>query len=312
MLYDMTKFHGVFVALNTIYDDKGNLSEDSIRKLCLWYEEKGVDGLYVCGSTGEGALLSCDERKRLLELVCSTVKKRIPVISHVGAPSTQESAELAYHAEYNGADAISAVPCIYYNPGEEGIKNHWNAITEAADLPFIIYNIPGTTGYELSPELFGEMLQNKKVCGLKNSSYILYDLTSFRMRAPENFVIFNGVDEQFAAGLMMGANGGIGSTYGIMPEVYATMYKLIGVGAFDDAFDIQRKVTWLIIDKLLKYPSLYGVSKAIISIRSGIKTGAVRMPLQSVTEDDPGVRELAQEVEELVKYSMSVIKNFLT
>jgi N-acetylneuraminate lyase len=309
MLYDMSMFNGVFVALSTIYDDHGNINEDAIRSLCLWYEEKGIDGLYICGSTGEGAVLCGHEREKMLEVVSDTVSGRLPVISHVGAPSTQESVQLACHAQNNGADAISAVPCIYYNPGEEGIAAHWNAIADAADLPFIIYNIPGATGYELSSGLFGRMLQNKKVCGIKNSSLILYDLLSFRMQAPGDFVIFNGVDEQFAAGLMMGADGGIGSTYGVMPELYIAMYKLIKAGATETAFALQRKTTWLIIDKMLKYPSLYGVSKAIISLRSGIKAGSVRMPLRSVMVDDPGVWELAQEIEELVEYSSRLLKD---
>lgn len=308
MRYDMQRFHGVSVALNAAYKNNGELDTSALKRVCRWYVEKGVQGLYLCGSTGEGLLLSEAERKTVMEAVSEECGKELSLIVHVGANSTAESVRLAAHAEENGAHAISSLPCIYYNVGEEGIAQHWNTITDAANLPFIIYNIPSTTSYALSRDMLQRMLQNDKVCGLKNSSLQVYDITMFRALAPKDFVIFNGPDEHFAAGLLMGANAGIGGTYGIMPELYVALYRLVKADALCEAFDLQKRVTWLILDKLLAYPSLYGLAKNIIRLRSGIDLGPVRAPLRPVPPESPGIAALAAEIDSLVEYAASLLE----
>ena len=146
-------FKGVFIAFYTCFNEEGNISVDAIKKLARFYANKGVKGLYVGGSSGEGFLLTVDERKKLLEAVIDEVGKELTIIVHVGAAATRDSVELAKHAEEKGAHALSAVPNVYYGLPERSIELHWKNIINSTNLPFIIYNIPQTTGYSLSNNL---------------------------------------------------------------------------------------------------------------------------------------------------------------
>lgn len=213
--------------------------------------------------------------------------------------STREACELARHAEENRCHAISAVPSVYYRLSEESIKRHWDEITAAADLPFFIYNIPATTGYNLSMNLFEKMLENERVAGVKNSSDSSWQINMFKQIGGDNFVVFNGPDEQYLAGRMMGADGGIGGTYGCMPELYLKLEDCIQKGLFDEAKRWQNVITAIIM-KLLSFPSLYGAAKTIIRMR-GCNIGQPRLPFMPVPEDYPGIREVYEEIERMVE-----------
>jgi N-acetylneuraminate lyase len=300
MKYNTSRFRGINVAMNACFNSKGELNPKALKQLSRWYVDKGVQGLYICGSTGEGLLLSVEERKQTLEAIAEEVGNELTMIVHVGAPATKDSVELAAHAQACGAHATSAVPSIFYRYSEASIETHWNAITEAADIPFFIYNIPATTGYNLSDALLDRMLKNERVCGIKNSAEVAYQIAHIRARAPEGFVIFNGPDEQYVAGRMMGADGGIGGTYGPMPELYLALEELIVQGRWDEAFSLQKDVLAL-IERLLSFPSMYGANKAIIYLRSGIDIGKPRLPFLPVSPDDPDLRALCSDIESLIQ-----------
>lgn len=306
--YNMDRFRGVFVALNAVYDDNGNVNEDSLRKIAHWYKEKGITGLYICGSTGEGINMSVAERKQTLEVLADEVGDSMTLLVHVGAPSTRDAIELAKHAEAHGAHGISAVPCIYYDLSEDAIAAHWNAIADSVDLPFVIYNIPDSSQYTLTPELFVKMLKNPHVCGLKNSSMPCMDITVFRSLAPEGFIIFNGPDEQLAAGIAMGADGGIGGTYGTMPEVYVAIYKLMKMGFYKEAFELQRKTTMVILNDLIGLGSLFSTSKKLIKEFSGIDMGDARMPLPRIDTNDPRFPQIVKNVKAHREYAVNLLK----
>ena len=123
-MYNLEKFKGVFVALNAIYDDKDNVNLSAMKELVKIYKTKGVSGVYVCGSTGEGFLLSVEERKQVAAAVKEAAGDDFTVIVHVGCASTKESIELAKHAESIGADAASAVPSVYYHLPPESVEMH--------------------------------------------------------------------------------------------------------------------------------------------------------------------------------------------
>ncbi len=163
------------------------------------------------------------------------------ILCHVGAPSTRQAVELAKHAESCGVDAVSAVPCVFYIHSEDAIANHWNTITEAVDLPFFIYNIPQLTGFNLSRGLFERMLQNEKIAGIKNSNEVAHQIMQFKALGGENFIVLNGPDEQFLAGRLMGADAGIGGTYGPMPELYMKLEEYICAGEIEKARRLQER-----------------------------------------------------------------------
>ena len=304
MKYSTEKFKGVFVALNSIYDSEDKINTKATKELIKKYREIGINGIYACGSTGEGFLLSADERKRLCECVIEAADGKMAVIVHVGSASTKESVELALHAKSAGADAVSAVPSVYYRLPEKSIALHWNTITEKADMPFIIYNIPQLTGYDLSYSLFNEMLKNECVIGIKNSSDSVCQIERFAKLGGEDFVVFNGPDEQLLAGRMLGAKAGIGGTYGTMPELFVHLNRLFEKGDIENARLWQTRINDCIFD-LLSCPSLYGGCKAVISRRFGIDAGVPRLPFLSLDKNSEKAVKIAEKIDALAELARS-------
>lgn len=295
---DLNKLRGVFCALNAIYDENDNVDTEKMKQLVKVYKDRGVKGVYVCGSTGEGFLLSMDERKKVVEAVKEAAGDDFTIIVHVGCASTKESIELAKHCEKVGVDAVSAVPCVYYHLPEASVLMHWNAIVDATDLPFIIYNIPQLTGFNLTPELLGELSKNEKIVGVKNSAEPVYLMERYRQAAGDNFVIFNGSDEQFVGGRLMGADSGIGGTYGCMPELFVELDKLVNNNEIEKAKALQFKINECIF-ALLSCKSLYGAAKQVMTIRFGIDCGQPRSPFLPVTAEE--AKPVADLIEKYVK-----------
>lgn len=297
--YDVSRFKNVTVALNTPFNASGDIDLDAAKKLTRYYIKKGVKSLYVCGSTGEGFLLDSDERKKVVEAVTQEAGDEMTVIVHVGCADTRHSADLAKHAKEAGADGTSAVPSVYYHVSEESVYRHWTAITEAADLPFFIYNIPQLTGFNLSMGLFHRMLKNERVAGVKCSSDPCHDILRFKQAGGEDFIVFNGPDEQFLAGRLMGADAAIGGTYGAMPELYLKLDELIRRGDIPAAQKLQVMVT-MFIYRLCSFPSMYGACKTIIRM-DGVNIGDPRLPFLPVDEKDPEIRKLYDDIRRAVE-----------
>lgn len=297
-------YSGVFVALCSCYDEKGNVNPDAVRRLVRYYIDKNVNGLYVGGSTGECVLQTVEERKIVLEAACAEAKGEIAIIAHVGAITTKDSVELAAHAESSGADAISSIAPFYFNYREQDVKRYWLDIMEAGKLPFIIYNFPASTGFQVTGSLLKEMLAHDLLIGIKNTSLNVHDLQQFKAIGGPRFHVFNGPDQQYLAGRMMGASGGIGSTYGAMPELYLKMESEFAKGNNAEALYWQFAVNE-IIPQLHKAGALAAI-KAIIRSRSGIDCGSPRSPLPAITpETYPAVMELAETIERLAEQAKS-------
>lgn len=296
--YDVNKFRNVTVALNTPFQADGSVDVEAVKAVSRYFRDKGVKQMYVCGSTGEGFLLDHQERMLVAETVVREAGKDMNIIVHVGCADTRHSCMLAEHAEKIGAAAISAVPCVYYRPGEESVWRHWTAITEAADLPFFIYNIPQLTGFNLSMSLFRRMLENERVAGVKCSSDPAQDILRFKQAGGEDFIVFNGPDEQYVAGRIMGADAGIGGTYGAMPELYLKMEELIQRGEWEKAAEVQGIVTPLIY-RLCSFASMYGAVKSILTL-DGCPMGDPRLPFLPVPPDDPELVKLYRDIRKAV------------
>lgn len=302
--YDVSNFKQVTVALNTPFDTNGNVDLAATKRVVNYFCDKGVKQMYVCGSTGEGFLLDTAERKAVTETVVKEAAGNMNIIVHVGCPDTRHSAELAKHAADCGADATSAVPCVYYRMSEESVFQHWTKITEAADIPFFIYNIPQLTGFHLSMGLFDRMLQNDRVAGVKCSSEPVNDILRFKQAGGKDFLVFNGPDEQYIAGRLMGADAGIGGTYGAMPELYLKMDEFISLGQWDKAQTVQNLVTPLIY-RLCSFASMHGAVKGIISL-DGCPMGDPRLPFLPVALDDPKLVELYKDIKAAIQLAESL------
>ena len=289
------KFTGVFPAFYACYDDHGEISRNRAAKLADFYRSIGIRGLYVTGSSGECVFHSVEERKATLEAVMEAVGGKMTVIAHIAAPATRDSIELARHAEKLGVDAIAMVPGFYYGLKVPVVRKYWGDVLAATDaVPMFIYNIPGTTnGFNLPVELLTDMLQTGRVAGVKNSSGAVQDILRFRMAGGEDMAIFNGPDEQYLAGRMMGASGGIGGTYGYMPELFMKLENLIRNKDMVAASALQKEITGLIYDTV-KTGSLYAAAKEILRLR-GLEAGDVRAPFLSLDENGKAIARRVYE-----------------
>ena len=279
------KFKGVFPAIYACYDDEGNISESRTKQFSQYLVLKGIKGLYVGGSSGECIYQNLEERKLTLKYVAEQVGSQVTLIAHVGAPSTRDSILLAGYAEELGYDALSAIPPIYFVLPEDSIYHYWTDIMESTHLPFIIYNIPQTTGYQLSINLLKRMLQHEKVIGVKNSSMPVMDIERYKAAAHEDFIVFNGPDEQFVAGRVIGADSGIGGTYAVMPELFLKANDFIIKGDVVKAKQIQTDINNIIIALCSLNGSMYSAIKEVLRL-NGINIGSVRKPLQPIVGED--------------------------
>lgn len=286
---DTKKYEGVFPAFYACYDDYGKVDPQRIKALTRYLIEKGVHGLYVGGSSGECIYQSVEERKITLENVMAEAAGKVTVIAHVACNNTADSQELAAHAQAIHVDAIAAIPPIYFHLPPYGIAEYWNDISAAApDTDFIIYNIPQLAGVALTAPLLREMRKNPRVIGVKNSSMPTQDIQTWKDIGGDDFIVMNGPDEQFISGLVMGASGGIGGTYAVMPELFLKARELILAGDVTGAYHIQNDICRIIYKMCEAHGNLYAVMKAILK-KNGINCGNVRKPLPNLTENDAAI-----------------------
>ena len=297
---DFTKYQGIFPAFYACYDAAGAIAPERVRALAEYLLGKGVKGLYVGGSSGECIYHTVEERKTVLEQVMEAVGGRATVIAHVACNNTADSARLATHAEALGVDAIAAIPPIYFHLPDRAVAKYWNDISAAApNTDFIIYNIPQLAGTALSGSLLRTMLENPRVIGVKNSSMPTQDISMWR---DEGAVVFNGPDEQLVSGLAAGAIGGIGGTYGAMPELFLAIYRLVGEGKLAEAREIQDACCHVIYRLCAGQGNMYAMIKGVLRENGGPDIGGVRAPLYDLQpEDAPLVRECAETIRELLR-----------
>ncbi len=302
-MIDKEKYQGIFPAFYACYDRRGEVDPDRVEALTRHLLKKGVKGLYVGGSSGECIYQTVRDRKITLEHVMKAAEGKMTIIAHVACNSTAESQELADHAGSLGVDAIAAIPPIYFRLPDYAIAAYWNDISSAAPhTDFVIYNIPQLAGVSLTLPLLREMRKNPRVIGVKNSSLPVQDIQMFKMEAGEDLVVFNGPDEQLVSGLAMGADGGIGGTYAVMPELFLKIYDLTKEGRIPEAREVQDAVDAIIYRMASCKGSLYAVAKRILQIREGLDLGGVRKPLPNLFPGDRGIiRECVSMIDEAME-----------
>ena len=281
---DIAKYQGIIPAFYACYDAEGKINPEGVRALTRWFVEKGVKGRYVGGSAGECIYQSKEERKVVLENVMAEAKGKLTIIAHVACNNTADSQELAAHAESLGVDAIASIPPIYFHLPPYAIAKYWNDISAAApNTDFIIYNIPQLAGVALNVPLLKEMLKNPRCIGVKNSSMPTQDIQMWR---DEGAIVFNGPDEQLISGLVMGAVGGIGGTYGAMPELYVKLFECVKAGNMATALEIQNDCCRIIYKLCSGHGNMYAMIKEVLRKMGCPDCGSVRAPLAELIESD--------------------------
>jgi 4-hydroxy-tetrahydrodipicolinate synthase len=212
-------FTGSCVALVTPFKNN-EVDKEKLRELVEFHLSNGTDAILPCGTTGESATLSYEEHIEVIRIVVETVKKRIPVIAGTGSNSTRETYELTKHAKEIGADAVLLVAPYYNKPTQKGLYEHYSFIAKNVDIPIIIYNIPGRTGVNISPETIISLAKaHKNIIGVKEASGSIDQVSEIvRNTAELNFSVFSGDDSLTLPILAVGGKGVISVIANILPR----------------------------------------------------------------------------------------------
>lgn len=282
----MTAIDGILSAIITPFDQNGVVNTAVIRDLVRFQIGAGLKGFFVNGGTGEGLLLDPDERKLILETVLDEVNGEVPVIAHIGAVATRTATDLAAHALAVGTTAISAIPPIYFRVDMLALKEHYQQIALAAPgLPLWLYNIPGATGVTVTTDMFAELLEIPEIAGIKYTSYDFFNMRAMiEVGEARGITVLSGPDEMCLPALTMGVNGAIGTTYNILPGLFAKLYDSFRAGDLATAQDCQYKAN-RVIKAFVSVPSSIGAIKEILG-KMGMDCGVPRRPLRPLTSPE--------------------------
>ncbi len=268
-------FSGVYPAIISPVDETGRIIESELRSLIRYFSEASVAGVYVCGGTGEGILLPVESRKRIAEIVMDEAKPYgMQVIVHIGASDPDNKKVLVQHAESLGVDALSSIPPIYFSYNRKSICDYYRWIAGLTELPLIIY-ASVQAGINFTADMVEELAAVPNIKGIKFTGYNFHELLKISEVVPSDFSIINGADESFIFGLLAGADGGIGSTYNIMPDKFQSLYELWSAGMVDEAVSLQREIND-VIRFILSYPVI-GAVKYILE-KKGFNVGGPVFP----------------------------------
>jgi N-acetylneuraminate lyase len=277
----MHRLTGLIAATFTPMHADGSLWLERVPEVVDLLIARGIDGLYVCGSTGEGPLLSGAERRAVADAYLAAARGRVPVVVQVGHASLVEARELAAHAQAAGADAISATPPTYFRPsGLGGVVDAMAAVAAGApDLPFFYYHIPSITGVQVDvTELLPHAAERiPSLAGVKFSAATVHEFATLDL---ERFQVLFGVDEMLLSGLVAGAHGAVGSTFNLIPGSFRRVLAALDLGDVAGARDAQRRAT-AIVRRLVRDRPLPFL-KAAMAL-AGLPVGPTRAPLAAAT-----------------------------
>ncbi|HEY8561646.1 MAG TPA: dihydrodipicolinate synthase family protein [Pyrinomonadaceae bacterium] len=275
----MENLKGIMPAVVTPFEADGTFKECAFENLLGRLYRTGVHGIYISGQTGEGLLQSPDQREAVMKSAVANSPRGKTVIAHVGAGSTAEAVRLARFAGKAGVHAISSLPPIgNYSFAE--IKQYYEALAAASDLPLLIYYFPALAPAIVSADQIKELCRIPNVVGLKFTGHDFFMMSIVK---ESGATIFSGYDEVLVAGLLMGADGGIGTFYNLVPELFVEIYELSLEKKWDEARRRQKKVNSL-IEAAVRYPVFPAIKKLLAW--SGLDCGECLPPRRSLTADE--------------------------
>lgn len=250
----MKEIRGVLPALITPFDEKGAIHQTALKSHVDFLVEKGVGGIYACGTFGAGPLLSTDEHMEFSSLLVKTVDGRVPVIVHVGTTTSTETVKLAKNCEAVGVDAVAAIPPYYYQQPEDVVLRYYDALFASVDIPVFVYNNPPQVGYAITPPLLGK-LAKMGAYGIKDSSFDIKVFNQFIAAVDRpDFKFICGTVPIFYAALTMGAVAGVGGPANVFPEIQIELYNAVQTGDLAKARELHLKML-----RLVKIQGLGGI-----------------------------------------------------
>lgn len=276
------KMLGIYVASATPFNAAGELDKKVLEQLIERNLKEKADGFFIGGSSAECFMLSHEERVATYE-VASQFKDKTDLIAHVGCLATWEAIDYAKEAKRLGFQHIAATPPLYYGFTSEEICRYYYDIAKAVDMPLIVYNFPGNTKreFDLNDSNYQKLFTSSAIEGVKHTNQVVYQMERFMVLNPE-LKIWNGFDETMVAGLALGAQGSIGSTFNCMLPHYRKIYDAFLAGQIDEAREMQHKAN-NIMAAFCKVGLIAAVKYVLAT--QGIAAGDPRAPLLPLSDD---------------------------
>ncbi len=273
-------FKGAIVAIVTPFK-KGKVDEEALRELIEFQITNGTDGIVPCGTTGESPVLSHKEHDRVIEITVDAVKKRVPVIAGTGSNSTDEAIRLTKHAYEVGADGALMV-CPYYNrPTQEGLYQHYKLIADKVPIPIIVYNIPGRTGVNMTPETLARLAKIKNIVGVKEAAGSLQQMADIIRICGPDFSVLSGDDFFTFPLLCLGGHGIISVVSNVAPADMAALIDSFNAGNIKKARKLHYQLTPLVSSLFIETNPV--PVKAALAMMGKIQN-EMRMPLWKLSD----------------------------
>ena len=273
-------FKGSFPALVTPFKN-GELDLETLKKLIEWHIGEGTNGFVPVGTTGESPTLTHEEHETVIEEVVKASAGRVPVIAGAGSNNTLEGIRFMQHAEKVGADAALVVTPYYNKPTQRGLIAHFTALHDCCELPIIIYNIPGRSVIDMTPETMGELAKLPRIIGVKDATGDIARVSQQRAACGADFVQMSGED---ATALGFNAHGGVGCisvTANVAPKLCAEFQAATLAGDYAKALEYQDKLMPL-HEAIFIEPGLVGAKYAMSKL--GFCSEEVRLPLTGLSD----------------------------
>lgn len=272
---------GSIPALVTPFRDEA-IDEQAFRDLVEWQIDEGSHALVPCGTTGESATLDFDEHIRVVELCVEQAAGRVPVIAGCGSNNTAHAKKYMHAAAKLGADAALVVLPYYNRPNQQGVLAHFRALTDASDLPIVVYNVPSRTVTDILPETLGELAKIKSIIAIKDASGNLARVTAHRLACGPDFVQLSGNDDMTLGFMGMGGKGCISVTANVAPKLCAQFQDACLAGDWATALTLQDRL-YPLHAALFTDASPGPIKYALSRVRPGFPA-ALRLPMTPPSE----------------------------
>jgi dihydrodipicolinate synthase/N-acetylneuraminate lyase len=277
------KFEGIIVPLITPFTKEGKVFEEGLRNLIDFEREKGVKGLFICGTYGSGPTMTVEDRKKVAEVTLDQASGKVAVIVHVGSSCVDSALELAKHAEEIGADAVASVPPFYYAYDDESVLSFYKQLLSHVNLPVFVYNNPARSGISISSELLNK-LSKEGLAGIKDSSFNMAkfyeDIATVERKG---FIFIIGTEALMLPAIMAGAKGCVSGLANVFPEINVELYKLAREGKYEEAAIKQIEI--IKARKAMHLAQTIPLCYELLKIR-GIDVGYPKKPFRKVTKEE--------------------------
>jgi N-acetylneuraminate lyase/4-hydroxy-tetrahydrodipicolinate synthase len=281
---DQEKIKGIIPPLTTPFTKDGQVYESGLRELIEFQVQAGTHGVFICGTYGSGPIMTVAQRKQVAEIVVDQNKGRLAVIAHVGTASTEQSVELAQHAERIGCDLVSAISPYYHRHDERTVVHFFDTLVKSVDLPVWVYNNPKCSGVTITPSFLAH-LADVGVQGIKDSGFSFIELTHFLLALQDkpDFRFVAGTEALALPAWQIGARGSVSGLANCIPEIMVELWNLYQAGDFDRGYRLQLKVNRA--RQVLHIPSSTNAACYAVLHERGIDAGYPKAPILPVQEE---------------------------